>query len=386
MQNRPGNIDVWVLAGQSNMQGVGDLAGAIPPDERVWNFTSAGKWEIAEEPLHRLWESCTPVHQALMRGGQNEEQRAKPDAEYAAEDAKRHWGATLGISFGKVMANELGRSIGLISTAHGGTSLEQWSPDLKDQGGNSLYGAMLQRIAMAGGNLRGVLWYQGESDAWDTPTAITYADRFVDWVNRLRADLNKPELPVLTVQIGNVTLSSVKESAWDIVRMQQYMVPDRVKRVTVTPAVDLALEDCIHISAPDLIRLGHRMARQALALTENMQISTGPRIAKIESLPENPKTPGRTETRVTCTGVTGSWNPADHIAGFSIYDAEGNPIPDNYVFRVYRDPANPAAIILRTNLALKPGDLVGYGMGVNPYCNVVDDADMGLCAFLLPVE
>jgi sialate O-acetylesterase len=386
MLSRPGNIDVWVLAGQSNMQGVGELAGALPPDERVWNFTSAGKWEIAEEPLHRLWESCTPIHQTLMRGGQTEEQHAISDADMAAEDAKRHWGATLGIAFGKTMANELGRPIGLISAAHGGTSLDQWSPDLKDKGGDSLYGAMLQRIEMAGGNLRGILWYQGESDAWDTPTAITYTDRFVNWVERLRADLNKPDLPVLTVQIGNVVLSSVKESSWNIVRHQQYDVPDRIARVTVTPTVDLTLEDCIHISTPDLIRLGHRMARQALALTENAPLSTGPRIAKIVSLPKNPKFLDRAESRITFTGVTGGWNPTDHIAGFSIYDANGDTIPDNYVYRIYRDREDPTAIILRTNLPLRSGDLVGYGQGINPYCNAADDADMGLCAFLMPVE
>ncbi len=386
MLNRPENIDVWVLAGQSNMQGVGDIAGALPPDELVWNFTSAGQWEIAEEPLHRLWESYTPIHQVLMRGGQTEELRAKSDAEMAAEDAKRHWGSTLGIAFGKVMANELSRPIGLISAAHGGTSLDQWSPDLKDQGGNSLYGAMLQRIKDAGGNLRGILWYQGESDAWDTPTAITYADRFANWVERVRIDLNKPDLPVLTVQIGCVVLDSINVSAWNIVRQEQYTVPDRVSRVTVAPTVDLTLEDCIHISAPDLIRLGHRMARQALALTEDASLSTGPKVDKITIVPENPRCPGRAEIRITFTGVTGGWCPADHMAGFTIYNSDGKPIPENYVFRVYRDPSDASAIRLRINVPVQPGTLVGYGQGLNPYCNVVDDADMGLCAFLLPVE
>ncbi len=47
--------DVWLLIGQSNMQGYGLLREATPPDPRVFNFSSAGTWETAQEPLHRLW-------------------------------------------------------------------------------------------------------------------------------------------------------------------------------------------------------------------------------------------------------------------------------------------------------------------------------------------
>ena len=90
--------------------------------------------------------------------------------------------------------------------------------------------------------------------------------------------------------------------------------------------------------------------------------------------------------RLSFTGVTGSWNPADHLAGFTISARDGSALPGNYVFRVYRDPADPTAIRLRINLPVQPGDLVSRDPGPQPYCNVVDDADMGLCAFLLPVE
>ncbi len=39
--NIPNNLDVWVMAGQSNMDGNGLLNGSLKPDERVLNFTSA---------------------------------------------------------------------------------------------------------------------------------------------------------------------------------------------------------------------------------------------------------------------------------------------------------------------------------------------------------
>ncbi len=78
--------------------------------------------------------------------------------------------------------------------------------------------------------------------------------------------------------------------------------------------------------------------------------------------------------------------PITYCCGFTISARDGSALPGNYVYRAYRDPADPTAIRLRINLPLQPGDLVGYGQGLQPYCNVVDDADMGLCAFLLPLQ
>jgi hypothetical protein len=168
-------------------------------------FSSAGAWEPAAEPLHRLWESFTPVHQELMRPGLPAADQGLSDAELARRAAReRVTGAGLGLAFGIAMAQSSGRRIGLVAAAHGGTSLEQWSPALKDRGGHSLYGAMLERIARAGGRLRGVLWYQGESDAHDVEAGRSYAERFDRWIAALRSDTGRPDLPVIAVQIGRV--------------------------------------------------------------------------------------------------------------------------------------------------------------------------------------
>ena len=54
--------DLWVLAGQSNMQGVGDLVEVQPPHELVHNFDMTDHWVVAEEPLHRLVDAVDSVH------------------------------------------------------------------------------------------------------------------------------------------------------------------------------------------------------------------------------------------------------------------------------------------------------------------------------------
>jgi hypothetical protein len=57
--------DLWVLAGQSNMEGVGDLVDVEMPTPYVRSFQSREEWGTAEEPLHWLGESPHVVHHRL---------------------------------------------------------------------------------------------------------------------------------------------------------------------------------------------------------------------------------------------------------------------------------------------------------------------------------
>ena len=70
------------------------------------------------------------------------------------------------------MVEKTGVPIGLIPAAHGGTSMQQWNPALRDLGGESLYGATVERFrAIWRQSRRCILWYQGESDANPTDAA-----------------------------------------------------------------------------------------------------------------------------------------------------------------------------------------------------------------------
>ena len=54
--------DLWILAGQSNMEGVGDLADVEPPSPYVHVLDMANRWHVAEEPLHWLCDSPDSCH------------------------------------------------------------------------------------------------------------------------------------------------------------------------------------------------------------------------------------------------------------------------------------------------------------------------------------
>lgn len=385
----PPKMDVWILAGQSNMQGCGLLNDpTLPPiaesDPRIWSFSTAGNWEIAEEPLHRLWESFTPVHQNFMRPGLAEADRNLSNEEIAARERENCIGGSgLGIAFAKVMADATGHSIGLIPAAHGGTSLEQWNFNLKGEGGNSLYGGMLERVRKARESadfeLKGILWYQGESDC-DANQSVTYAERFTKWIEAARSDLDAPNLPVYFVQLGRVIQSPLVEpgqgwsgSAWDIVRDAQRIVAQEVPHTATAGAADLGLCDTIHIDTPGLVRLGRRLARLALTGGE------GPRLAKVEQVETKPN--GFHQVRVVCSGVTGGWNPRNRIPGFEIRDAEGNLHPNILVVDANADERDPKIINVLI-LGMDDSARLGYGLGLDPVCTVVDDADMPLPTFL----
>jgi sialate O-acetylesterase len=247
------------------------------------------------------------------------------DGELARREARESTvGAGLGLSFGIAMADALGRRIGLVAAAHGGTTLEQWSPALKSRGGRSLYGAMLERIARAGGRLRGVLWYQGESDARLAEDAGTYADRFDRWIAAVRSDTGCADLPVIAVQLGRVLPAgeAAKEFPfWDLVREAQRTLPERTRATGVTTAVDLPLTDGIHVSTAGLVRLGRRMARLALRLTVKPEIPPGPFVSGMETW----ATPGggSNALRIRFDGMTGGWQRMDAIRGFTLHAAEG---------------------------------------------------------------
>ena len=105
--------DLWVLAGQSNMEGVGDLTPEVEtPSPTVHAFASREEWEVASEPLHWLGESPRPIHRALCGV-------PMPDAPEPREVSRAKC-AGLGLYFGKAIAEDHGVPIGLHPTAHGG--------------------------------------------------------------------------------------------------------------------------------------------------------------------------------------------------------------------------------------------------------------------------
>jgi sialate O-acetylesterase len=370
--------DLWVLAGQSNMEGVADLIDVTPPNPQVMLLGMDGKWDRAEEPLHWLVDSPDPVHSG------DPSTRAER-SEKAHKTRKK--GAGLGLPFAVAMVEATNVPVGLVACAHGGTSMGQWNPAKKDDGGNSLYGSMLRQFKLAGGKVRGVLWYQGESDANDKAAEV-YPRVFADFIAAVRKDFEQPDLPFYLVQIGRF-IRTGDPKAWNAVQDAERRIPERVPNTAVVAAVDLELDDGIHVGTNGHKRLGRRLAHIALHELFGLPGGSTPTLDKVVKGPGNSlqvkiKGVNPADSRSQMGGpdsiARGPYGlrPSRHIGGFSIRKADGTEIP--LIFDAAVGPSKDT-VILKLSNKIPEGAFLWYGWGCDPYCNLTDSTDAAVPVF-----
>lgn len=355
--------DIWVLAGQSNMEGWGRLHSQPEVDPRIRVLDMARQWRVAQHPLHVLADSPDAAH--VPQSGQEREDMIAFLSMFQAAGVV----VGPGLSFGRRYVELTGVPVGLVATAHGGTSMAQWSPDLRDQGGDSLYGSMLLSIKAAGSPVTGVLWYQGESDA-DPATADDYAAQLEKFISAVRRDLEQPELPFVMVQIGRLATDSTSAdaagltAAWNTVREVQRTATS-LGATAVTTAVDLTLDDGIHLDAASQDRLGRRLAGLVTGTL------TQPDVDRVEQVDD-----AGVVWRVSLRGVNGRLQ-AGVVSGFSIRRPSGEEVTS-----IYRADITDDGQAVELRLAAPPGAgaELWYGYGLNPLCTVVDEFDMALPA------
>ena len=135
-----GKLELFVLAGQSNMSGRGELSGDLPTHPGVFVFGNDYRWQLAQEPLDHSRDQVDLVSME------------PPDDEA---------GYSPGMAFAfELLAQNPDRQIGLIPCAKGGTTIAEWAPS---RATTSLYGSCLQRIhaARSMGQVAGILFFQG---------------------------------------------------------------------------------------------------------------------------------------------------------------------------------------------------------------------------------
>jgi sialate O-acetylesterase len=286
----------------------------------------------------------------------------------------RDRGAGLGLPFAKRLVEATGVPVGLIPAAHGGTNMEQWDPAKRTMGGNSLYGSMLRQVKAAGGRVAGVLWFQGESEGFETEPS-PFLDRFLALVTAVRFDFDAPELPFLYVQIGRAVMPGIPSARWTEIRELQRQALGRLKHAAMVTAVDLPLEDGIHIATPGLKVLGTRLAGQALRLLGRDR-KTGPGPGFRSAEPEGEK---RDQVRVWFDGCNGDLAPDRLVRGFSIRDAAGKDL--EMVFEAMPDPRQPGSVLVLLRAPVPDGSFLFYGWGTDPACNLADSAGCAAPAF-----
>lgn len=230
--------DLYIIAGQSNAKGYGREPINDPPELGIHLFKGNGTWDLA---VHPFGDSTGIIHETSM------DESPTGHCPY--------------LNFAKLLKNKLGYPIGLIQTSKGGSALSEWNPNEK----GNLYHAMLDMVKRSGGSVKGVLWYQGCSDAVEL-LCDNYYERFEYVVNNVRKELKDKKLPFLTCQLNRCTgpSSSDIDKAWGKIRDAQRQAALKIPHVFIVPTMDCGLSDGIHNNSASNMMIGERIAKIAL--------------------------------------------------------------------------------------------------------------------------
>ena len=221
-QPRKGPLKVFILAGQSNMQGQGvaDLDGKDYNDGKgTLQFLmrdsakaeickhlkdDQGRWAVRDDVWVRYQPDDGPVKAGPLTLG------------FTPYGGQHHFGPEL--QFGHIMGDYFENQVLLIKTAWGGKSLyEDFRPPSSGGRVGPCYTKMLDEIRVALTNLKsdfpgydgsgyqiaGFVWYQGWNDGCDPNHAVPeYEQNLVNFIRDVRKDLNAPRLPFV---IGELT-------------------------------------------------------------------------------------------------------------------------------------------------------------------------------------
>ncbi|NJK41069.1 MAG: sialate O-acetylesterase [Acaryochloridaceae cyanobacterium SU_2_1] len=249
LEEHQGKLKLFILAGQSNMSGMGELPNSrMATHPRIYVFGNDYHWKLAKEPM--------------------DDPRNQVDS--VSEDQSA--GFSPAMSFANTLLEQHPEMvIGLIPCAKGGSSIHEWRRQLND---NTLYGSCLKRIraALMMGEVAGFLYFQGEIDAIDpkedpqrTFLSRQWADAFAILIRDWRRDLNLPELPVVFAQIGTNT-EPKRFKNWDVVKKQQCQV--RLPFSVMVTTDDLPLQDYVHFTTASYQIIGQCFDKAYMQLLE----------------------------------------------------------------------------------------------------------------------
>ncbi|MFT6808902.1 MAG: hypothetical protein ACJA01_002133 [Saprospiraceae bacterium] len=231
-------VDIYLVIGQSNMAGRAE----IRPEDKgalehvfLYNGSENKQWEPAENPLNKY----STIRKNI------DMQRLSPAYSFAQS----------------MQAEKPNSKIGLVVNAKGGTGIVQWMP------GTHFFKEAVRRTRAAkrNGNLKGIIWHQGESDSDEIRRAL-YLGRLEEMVNGLREAFDDPTLPFVA---GEVFEIDRRIPINDVLRK----VPGFIKNAGLVSSEGTTTADNTHFDTSSAILMGNRYAKQMIELQVQLEKS-----------------------------------------------------------------------------------------------------------------
>lgn len=319
--------DVWLASGQSNMEfGIqtDSASGTTIPDatDSLIHFfyvpmaTATTPFTDISRPVSPLdgkWVVCSP---SLL-------------------EAKWAWHGFSAVAyyFARQLRAATHKPIGLIGSYKGGTRAEQWMPS------GDYYNAMINPLLSYG--IKGVIWYQGESNGDRLTDALGYKDLFPALIQDWRTHWG--DVPFLYVQLPNfrAPARTPSEGNWPWVREAQQSA---LALPHTGMAVTIDLGDPGNIHPRDKKDVGERLALVARRVVYGEQVvDEGPRYVRMEVEGEG--------VRVYFTGSPAAPSAGASLNGFCVAGSDRRFYPakavisDNNTVLISSDHVpNPVAV------------------------------------------
>jgi len=257
--------EVWLASGQSNMAWPTGIAATAEEDYRRRPNRNLRLFSVAPTPSRENLDELP----ALRCGWQIASPQTVGDF------------SSLAYQFGRLLQEKRRVCVGVINASKGGSAVETWLPpkvaeSLDAARPLSHFRGTIHPIL--GYALRGVIWYQGESNTRDP---APYADRFKGLIRGWRECWGE-EFPWLYVQLANFTPKKDNQKGnWPLLREAQAAAL-ALPRTGMATAVDLGTPDDIH--PRDKREVARRLvaAAQAVAYGTETNWTSGPRVEKVE--------------------------------------------------------------------------------------------------------
>lgn len=218
----------FLMIGQSNMAGRGDVNDVDPIKNNMCYMLRMGSWQRMSEPIN-------------------------PDR--TNKESKFRSGVSLAASFADEFAKFSQMPVGLIPCADGGTKISQWQP------GSVLFdhAVMMTKLAIRTSEFGGIIWHQGESDCKDFDRN-RYRNMFLNTMTELRKTLNAEGLPLIIGEISEKILP-----VWNVGDGPQKLnkllheLKNEIPYCEIASADGLTLkEDGLHFDSPSCREFGRR--------------------------------------------------------------------------------------------------------------------------------
>jgi hypothetical protein len=239
---------VFILSGQSNMSGGGEVAegfqfeAAVGDKVRIWDASDG--WGKRGNPGQ--WVSLNQLQAMKTEARIN---RIGPEFGFAKAMAELY------------PANE----IHLIKVSKGGTPIDWWLPDAngKENGHSVLLANLKNALQRIDGEyeIMGMLWMQGESDSKKQEDAEAYRKKLEQLIALMRKETGKPELLFVIGKLSSRILESPKFKMPFVKTVQgaQESVAENDKNARVINTDDLSQrDDFVHFDKEGQMGLGQR--------------------------------------------------------------------------------------------------------------------------------